>query len=53
MSAIVGIIHYHDEPIQREDSEGIMADLSKFPAENMQSWQEFWDATYNGSHRNE
>jgi asparagine synthase (glutamine-hydrolysing) len=39
MSAIVGIYHYHDEPVSEEHSAGLMKALEQFPANDIQTWQ--------------
>ncbi|MFD1707978.1 asparagine synthase-related protein [Siminovitchia sediminis] len=39
MSAIAGIFQLNDEPILRKDRVGMMANLSMFPADDIQIWQ--------------
>ncbi|VEF49089.1 asparagine synthase [Bacillus freudenreichii] len=39
MSAIAGIYQINNEPISLEEREGMMEALSKFPADDIQTWQ--------------
>ncbi|WP_077214418.1 lasso peptide isopeptide bond-forming cyclase [Bacillus dakarensis] len=48
MSAIAGIVHFNKEPISIEYSRGIMKALSKFPADDVQTWQK--DHVFLGCH---
>ncbi|WP_459500042.1 lasso peptide isopeptide bond-forming cyclase [Bacillus sp. C1] len=38
MSAITGIVHFNDEPISSEQGRGLMEDLQKYPADDVQIW---------------
>ncbi|PFJ08209.1 asparagine synthetase B [Bacillus cereus] len=38
MSAIVGILHFDDEPISIENGTRLMNDLQKYPADDVQIW---------------
>lgn len=38
MSAITGILHFHDEPISTEHSSRLMHVLEQFPADDIQTW---------------
>ncbi|MEH7493792.1 lasso peptide isopeptide bond-forming cyclase [Neobacillus niacini] len=38
MSAIAGIYHLNDEPINLEDGRRMMKDLEKYPADDVQTW---------------
>ncbi len=40
MSAISGILHFNEEPVAVEHSRGIMRDLQKYPADDVQAWHD-------------
>ncbi|KMY51903.1 lasso peptide isopeptide bond-forming cyclase [Peribacillus loiseleuriae] len=48
MSAITGIIHFNDEPISIENGRGLMNALQKYPADNVQTWND--ERTFLGCH---
>lgn len=48
MSAIAGIYHFNDEPINLEHGRRIMRDLEKYPADDVQTWHS--DKVFLGCH---
>lgn len=38
MSAITGILHFHNDPVPIEQGNGLMYALKKFPADDIQTW---------------
>ncbi|NWQ39189.1 lasso peptide isopeptide bond-forming cyclase [Bacillus sp. EB106-08-02-XG196] len=48
MSAIAGIYHFNDEPINLEHGRRMMKDLEKFPADDVQTWHS--DKVFLGCH---
>jgi asparagine synthetase B (glutamine-hydrolysing) len=48
MSAIAGIYHLNDEPINLEHGLRLMKELERFPADNVQTWHS--DKVFLGSH---